>query len=145
MILYLDTSALVKRYVAEAGSADVNAWIETAEVLMTSLLTRAEMAAALNRLHRMNVMDQIETQRILGVFHEEWESLLRLPVTEMTVQRADRLTSLHDLRAYDAVHLATGLIWRETTTHLTHFATYDRILWQAARSEGLAVLPEMMP
>jgi predicted nucleic acid-binding protein len=142
MILYLDTSALVKRYVAEAGSAEVNAWMETAEVLMTSLLTRAEMAAALNRLHRMNVMDLIETHRILGVFHEEWESLLRLPVTEMTVQRAGRLTSLHDLRGYDAVHLATVLIWQETSTHLTHFAACDHLLWQAARSEGLAVLPE---
>ena len=144
MMLYLDTSALVKRYVAEAGSEAVNAWIDAAEVLTTGLLTRAELAASVTRLSRMKLMEPAEAQRVLGIFRDEWESLLRLPVTETTVQRADRLACQHGLRGYDAVHLATALIWRETTKQSIHLATYDRLLWQAARAEGISVLPESL-
>ena len=51
MILYLDASALVKRYVAEPGSTEVNDAIATAEVIGTAIISRAEVAAALtNRL-----------------------------------------------------------------------------------------------
>jgi predicted nucleic acid-binding protein len=145
MMLYLDTSALVKRYVAEAGSEAVNAWMEAAEVLTTGLLTRAELAAAITRLSRMQLMESSEALRILGIFRDEWESLLRLPVTETTVQRADQLACQHGLRGYDAVHLATALIWRETTKQSIHLVTYDRLLWQAARAEGVLALPDLLP
>ncbi len=47
MILYLDASALVKRYVAEAGSAEVDALIGDANVIGTSVISRAEVSAAL--------------------------------------------------------------------------------------------------
>lgn len=49
MILYLDASALVKRYVSEAGSADVNALImQTGAEAGTASISRAEVAAAIN-------------------------------------------------------------------------------------------------
>jgi predicted nucleic acid-binding protein len=47
MILYLDTSALVKLYVLEPGSKEVNILIEQADTVGSSLLTRVEMASAL--------------------------------------------------------------------------------------------------
>lgn len=47
MILYLDASALVKRYIAELGSAEVAMAITTADVVGTSIISRAETAAAL--------------------------------------------------------------------------------------------------
>ena len=46
MILYLDTSALVKRYVREAGTDEVIAFVESAESVGSVSLTRVEMAAA---------------------------------------------------------------------------------------------------
>jgi predicted nucleic acid-binding protein len=142
MILYLDTSALIKRYVAEAGSEDVNDWIEAAEVLITGQLTRVEVAAAINRLLRMKLIKDAERQRALELFHEDWDDLVRHPLTETTIQRAENLTNTSNLRAYDAVHLATALIWQETTLRPIYMVTYDRELWQASRAEGLQVLPE---
>ena len=47
MVLYLDTSALLKRYVAEPESKDVNAKMDEATAIATALITRAEVAAAL--------------------------------------------------------------------------------------------------
>lgn len=142
MILYLDSSALVKRYVQEYGSDKVNAWIDSAQLLTTGLVTRVEVVAALARLVRMKVFEESAAERILNIFREEWESLLRLPITDTTVTRADRLSWRYGLRGYDAVHLATALIWRETLARPIHLATYDRELWQAAKLAGLLLLPE---
>jgi predicted nucleic acid-binding protein len=50
VILYLDASALVKRYVMEAGSKDVISLTAAAAAVATSLVSRAEVAAALARL-----------------------------------------------------------------------------------------------
>ncbi len=47
MNLYLDTSALIKRYVNETGSSDVRDWMDrSADDKATALITRAEMSAA---------------------------------------------------------------------------------------------------
>ena len=142
MILYLDASALVKRYVQEAGSPEVNVWVDTAQLLTTGLVTRVEVAAVLARLVRMQVFEKRAAERVLNVFREEWESLLRLPITDTTITQADRLAWRYGLRGYDAVHLACALIWRETLARPVHLATYDRELWQAGKLEGLLMLPE---
>ena len=47
MILYLDASALVKRYVAELGSPQMSEAIAEAEMIGTVIISRAEIAAAL--------------------------------------------------------------------------------------------------
>ena len=54
MILYLDASALVKRYVAELGSPEVSAAISQAQVTGTVLLSRAEVEAALAKAYEDN-------------------------------------------------------------------------------------------
>jgi len=142
MILYLDAGALVKRYIAEAGSQDVNAWIAATESLATSLITRTEVAAALTRAQRMKLITGEETQRALQIFRSEWESLLRLPMNEATVARGDILACEYSLRGYDAIHLATALLWKETLGLPVTLATYDRQLWEIGRLVKLEVLPE---
>jgi len=55
MIVYLDASALVKRYVSETGSPEVNALLATVAVAGTSVIIRAEVAAALAKSVRVGV------------------------------------------------------------------------------------------
>ena len=57
MILYLDSSAIVKRYVAEHASGDVVSLMAASEANATSLVSRAEVAAALARAVRLGVVD----------------------------------------------------------------------------------------
>ena len=52
MILYLDTSSLLKLYVEESGTADVQAGAESAEVVATSVVAYPEGIAAVARRHR---------------------------------------------------------------------------------------------
>ena len=141
MILYMDASALVKRYVAEAGSVEVNSWIKVAQMVTTALVSRAELSAALNCAVRGQMINSTDCQYALDLFRSEWESIVRLPVSEITVQRADFLACRYNLRGYDAVHLACALIWQESIGNPLTLVTYDQQLRQAASDEGLALLP----
>ncbi len=145
MILYLDTSALVKRYVAEPGSAEVAQVIETAQASGTSIITRAEMAAALGQAVRMHVLNHDAAALALQTFHEDWPGLVHVQVTEHVVARASRLAWDMGLRGYDAVHLAAALLWQEGMGEGIAFATFDQRLWTAAGQSGLTAIPTGLP
>ena len=145
MIVYLDASALVKRYVAEAGSAEVEALIGEAQATGTAVLSRAEVAAALARAARVGLVTRESALKALGSFNADWEHLIRLQFGEPLAARAATLAWEHGLRGYDAVHLATALVWRETLGETVTVATYDRELWRGAQASGLSPWPAAMP
>ena len=142
MIVYLDASALVKRYIEEDGTKEVSALIDEADYSVTNLISRAEVSAAIMRASRMNIIRRDEALEAIGRFRSEWESLQRLPVTEATVEEADNLVGDHDLRGYDAVHLAAAKIWQEAIGELILFATFDQKLRDVALSVELQAWPE---
>ncbi len=142
MILYLDASALVKRYIQENASQDVNAWIEAADMVVTALITRVEVAAAIARANRMQLITSKEALTTLRQFRLEWESFQRLPITENTVARGDNLAVEYNLRGYDATHLACALIWQETLGMPVTLASFDVQLIEAARKVQMAYLLE---
>ena len=141
MILYLDASALVKRYIQERDTENVNAWIEAAEMVVTGLISRVEVAAAIARAGRMKLISTDDALAALRQFRSEWDSFQRLPITENTVIRGDALAYEHNLRGYDATHLACALIWQETLGMPVTLASFDRQLIEAARVVQMAYLP----
>ncbi len=142
MIVYLDASALVKRYVAEAGSDEVAALVDTASVVGTSIISRAEVAAALAKASRMQGVPRHEAEAALRAFDAEWTALARVQMSEMLVARAAVVAWDHGLRGYDAVHLATAVFWQDMVGERVSVATFDLQLWRAARTTGLGVRPE---
>lgn len=144
-ILYLDTSALVKQYVQESGSGEIMDLIQGADHAGTSLISRAEMSAALARAARLKVLSAGAARAAWGQFLEDWSSLSRLNVSRQIIERASALVWDFPLRGYDAVHLASALLWRETLEAEIILATFDRELWSAARKAGLSVRPENLP
>lgn len=144
MILYLDSSALAKRYLAEEGSADVERLVTRAERAGSSILARVEVSAALARASRQELLGEPAAARLRLLFAKHWMSLLRLGLLETTVERAEELAWHHGLRGYDAVHLASALMWRESVGESPILATFDRMLWEAARQEQFDVWPERL-
>ncbi len=142
MIVYLDSSALVKRYLAEASSAEVERLVREAEQVGTAIISRAEVSAALAKAVRMNWLEEATALKALAIFQSHWASLFRLHIREMTVARADALAWAHSLRGYDAVHLACALLWQETVGGAVTLATFDQPLREAAANAGLPVWPE---
>jgi len=145
VIVYLDASALVKRYVAETGSAEVEALLGKARAAGTAVLSRAEVAAALAKATRVALVTREAALKALEAFNSDWEHLIRLQFSEPLAARAASLAWEHGLRGYDAVHLATALVWRETLGETITVATYDRELWRGAQASGLSPWPAAMP
>jgi len=145
VILYLDASALVKRYVAEPGTSQVAEAIAGAEVAGTSLISRAETAAALAKAVRVGTLTREGAASTLQVFRSEWPNLVRVQATEMLVARADELAWELGLRGYDAVHLASALLWQDGMGERVTVATFDRQLWEAAEQRGLVPFPDDLP
>ena len=144
MIVYLDASALVKRYVAESGSTAVEALIGAARATGTGVVSRAEVAAALAKAARVRLITREAAAKALEAFNAEWEHLVRLQLSESLAARAAALAWEHGLRGYDAVHLATALVWRETLGETVTVATYDRELWRGAQASGLSPWPAQL-
>ena len=145
MIVYLDSSALVKRYILEQSSAEVDQLVSAAEQVGTAIISLAEVSAALSKAARLRWIEQAEALKALAVFQSQWASLFRLHIRETTVARADALAWTHHLRGYDAVHLACALLWQEAVGEAVTLATFDEPLQAAAAGAGLAVWPETGP
>lgn len=141
MNLYFDTSALIKLFVQETYSDDVRRWIEGANLVATGLIARAETAAGINRLARMNILNQSQYNTALSNFRSEWNDYHRIPITEQIVARADLLTCEYILRGYDAVHLACALTWSELLGAPVTMAAFDKELHEAAQKSGMEILP----
>ena len=141
MILYLDAGALVKRYIAEAGSADVGRLIAQADAVGTAVISRAEVSAALAKAARMGLLVPPDAEAVLQVFRVQWADLVRLQLTEVVLAQADALAWEHGLCGYDAVHLATARFWQASLGEPVTLATFDRQLWQAGTTVGMRMWP----
>ena len=132
----------MKRYLAEADSPAVDRLVAQASVLGTSLISRAEVAAAIARAARMSALPSAEAEKALKTFRAQWADLIATPVTQILVAKADSLAWEYGLRGYDAVHLASALLWQKAFSEPVMLATFDRELWAAGQAVGLAVWPE---
>jgi len=141
MILYADSSALAKRYLSEPDSKAVESLIRGADVVGSSIITRAEVSAALAKAVRMNWLAHATGERILKSFRQYWLDVAALPINDTLVAEADALAWHYGLRGYDAVHLASALLWRTALGEQIVLATFDRQLWDGAKQAGLDVWP----
>src|SRR5262245_15393363 len=98
MIAYLDASALVKRYLVERGSRETIALTAESEMIATSIVSRAEVAAGFAKAARVGLVTHDRARSAHRSFTEDWPDLVRLPVTEALVERADTLAWDHGLR-----------------------------------------------
>jgi predicted nucleic acid-binding protein len=144
VIAYLDASALVKRYLLERGSRETIALTAESEMIATSIVTRAEVAAAVAKAARIGLVTQDRARRAQRSFTADWPDLVRVPVTEALVERAETLAWDQGLRGYDAVQLASALTWQDSVGAEILLATFDQQLWEAAPKTGVKAWPEKL-
>lgn len=141
MNLYADTSALIKKYVRESGSEQAVAYFDQYPIIGTAALTQFEMASAMSKAMRLGWVEEPEILAAWQDFLSHWPAYVRLPISAGTVERAASMAWRHGLRAYDAVHLACALAWKDISGDEVIFACYDNNLLKAAQKEGLQVWP----
>lgn len=143
---FLDSSAVVKRYVPETGSAWVKAITDpgAGNLLYVARITGAEVISAVTRRQRRDQITVPDAEVALTAFRRDFPSAF--PVIEVTasvVARAMDLAERHGLRGYDAVQLAAALELRDQCRLAglpePVFLAADSQLNIAALAEGLAV------
>jgi predicted nucleic acid-binding protein len=139
MILYLDTSALVKLYVEEPFSQELSVAVSEAEAVATSLIAYAESRAAFARARREARLSAQIYRRIVEAFVEDWPRYISVEVTDRLVKDAGDLAACRALRGYDALHLASSLRLSQQVTASMTFLAFDRALSLAAKQEGLCL------
>jgi predicted nucleic acid-binding protein len=142
VILYCDTSALAKCYFREVHSDTMLELRRRAEATAVCVIGHAEFHSALHRKRREGALTEIECDKLLGGFEEDWGSFVQVEVSPELNRMAAGLLRRHALRAFDALHLASALLLRERAPHVeVGFAGFDDRQRQAAEAEGLEVLP----
>jgi predicted nucleic acid-binding protein len=143
---YMDTSALVKRYVDEIGSG----WLRTAlgaepspSVIIVHLAV-VEITSALMRRLREGVLTPAEYAQLQNAFRSDCLDEYEIAIAVGSIiDQANRLLEVYPLRAYDAVHLATAVVANQRLVDndlapLTFLSSDDR-LNDVASAEGLTV------
>ena len=141
MMLYVDTSALVKLYVEEPLSQELSYAVDEAEAVATSLLAYTEAIAAFARARREVWLSPQEYRRVVDAFEEDWSRYITVEVTDRLVKTAGHLAASRALRGYDALHLASALSLRERVPSSMMFVAVDRALSVAAKRESLRIHP----
>lgn len=142
MIVYFDTSALLKAYVQENGSKEVIALMDEGANLFGSIvLTKVEMASAIQRAIRTTGSSSTKAANSWQDFLDDWESFTRLRISAGTIEKASDIAWEYGLRGYDSLHLAGALMWQETLGVKVNFAVFDHALWLASQKVGLESWP----
>lgn len=137
MILFCDTSALVKLYVQEPYSEWTREQAQSARLCLVSQVAWAEMCAALARKSRTQQIDAGQVGDALARLRSEWNGYTRLVVDEALIRSAGELALALGLRAYDSVQLASARAARDVAGESLHFCCFDKQLNDAARTLGL--------
>lgn len=141
MILYLDTSALVKKYFKEKNSSEViTAW-KSALGITTSAVSYAELLAAVYRKASETRVKKSIIESVVGIFQEDWSSFIITAVDNRLNETIHKVIAKHALRGFDAIHLASALTIGSSGADNFVFACYDEKLRHAAHAEGLETLP----
>lgn len=137
MILYLDTSSLVKLYVEEEESLKIETLARSSEATATSIVSYAEARAAFARRFREKSFTSDEHDRLKEFFDKDWRNYFVLNLTQAMVKLAGNLAEKHALRGFDSIHLASALILHREVSTPVVFSCVDNKLEKAAVREGL--------
>lgn len=141
MILFCDTSALMKLLVDEDQSDQMRQVSTTVEAIGVCRISWAETMAALSRRQREDPISTEDLEQARQHLIQCWHSFTIVEVSQPLVETAGRFADVFALRGYDSVQLAAAHELHVNTEQNVLFASYDRRLNQAAQLLQLGVLP----
>lgn len=130
--MFLDTSALAKRYVAENGSEKVSALCEAAERLIVSVICLPELISTLSRLVREKKLIKDDYRKLKSNLMADLADVDICQITPDVLGSVVLLLESHPLRAMDALHVGCALAVEPDA-----FVSADHRQLAAARKAGL--------
>ena len=134
MRVAIDTSALVKRYVAIQGGAELQPIFDEATSVHIAHHCRVEMHSAFNRMRLTKQITPTIYRAAIADFEQELADFEVFPWSSDIEARAIALLAGSNLRAMDSLHVATAL-----AIDAQRFVTSDERQAQASKAAGLNV------
>lgn len=141
MIVYCDTSALMKLFVNEKSSDTIRKACKAASHVAVSQIAWVEMCAALSLKQRTGQIDAETSARALTELKDEWNRYQRLGIDQELIAQAGNFAVQFGLRAYDSVQLATARFAHQQLGNNMVMCCFDSQLNVAAGKLGIRVLP----
>jgi len=148
-MLFLDTSVFVKVYFKEAGSdAIIARFTAPNQVLAASVLSFAEVQAAIARKYREKQISSVELTRLRESFGRDREIFVNaVELNRQTMAALPGLVEHFPLKAADAIQLSAALWLKDSMDagkysgagNVLEFGVSDQILAESARRCGLVV------
>jgi len=140
MILFCDTSSLLKLYITEAGSNELKALMQEAEAVAVCRIAWAEAFAALSRRAREVPEDMSTIEQAKAALATDWPHFVVLEIDQPLVERAGEYADTFALRGYDSIQLAAAFETGRISQTPIFFACYDIRLNKAAKLLGMLCL-----
>lgn len=140
MILFCDTSALMKLFIQEQHSDIMYNVAQSSTLIIVSQVTWVEMCAALALKQRTRQIDAPQATQALNELRIEWVRFNELAVDQSLIRAAAGLALNFGLRAYDSIQLASAQRAHSQTGNTLAFACYDKQLNTAAVALGINTL-----
>jgi predicted nucleic acid-binding protein len=134
---YFDTSALVKRYVDEAGRREVLQLLRRHQCV-TSVVLSVEFRSALRRRVTDRSLDARRIPEILKRVAADREFWALIEVTSEVLQAAENLVAAHPLRTLDALHVASAELFADRLSSELTFVSADSRQTAVAAAMGMA-------
>ena len=137
MTLYVDTSALVRRYLHDRHRPLVLDAMAADEAWCASALVRTEAQLA---LHRAAVSSRQQAE-LWSALRYEWDAFWVVPIDDRCTARAVEIGATYGLRLVDAIHLAAA----DRLPGPVCYLTFDRRQIPAAAALGFEVISPLAP
>ncbi len=137
MILFFDTSALIKRYISETGSNKVDELFEISENIIVSPVTKIEVYSSLKRLLVTNLISDEDYETVKSNIDYDFRYFTVVSLNEKVEKEAIKLIERYQLKALDSIQLASCLYRK---ADIRDFIVSDVKLKNAAEAENIEVI-----
>ena len=152
MLLYGDTSALVKLVLQEPGTEEIRAVVAAADVLACAAIGYVELRAAVAAAVRDGRVNALLREQLMLNVERVWQGVSEVLIDRAVLRLAADLAEERRLRACDAVHLAALTVFRQgldggpaAAHEALVFACWDTELRRGASELGFRLLPDVLP
>jgi len=134
MRLFLDSSALIKRYIAERGTEQVVRFCREAEEIVISAICAPELISAFQRLRREGKLSSRQYRALKKDLAADLIQAATVRLDEVVLSRTVETLERTTVKTLDAIHIASAF---EASCDLLLSA--DQRQCEAARKMGLRV------
>ena len=139
-MIYFDSSALVKRYLREAGSETVRSLLLAERAIATSKLTYPEILSAFMRKYRAGEIAQNSLRAVIDKLERDWSYFFVIEYHDELLPTVKTLIKTYPLKGADTIHLSSALWLEHAVGRNVTFVASDLTLLKAAEGENLQTI-----